>query len=50
MMRTGLIAVVLAVLSYIVFEPSLGAVLMTAGELFGVVALFCLVCVSELLT
>jgi hypothetical protein len=50
MLWTGLIAVVLAVLSYLIFEPSLGAVLTSVAELLGVVALFCLVCVSELLT
>jgi len=50
MLWAGLIAVVLAVLSDIGFEPSLWTVLLNAAELVGVVALFCLVCLSELFT
>jgi hypothetical protein len=33
-----------------VFEPSFWAILTTGAELFGVIAVFCLVCLSELLT
>ena len=32
-----------------VFEPSLWAILTTGAELLGVISLFCLVCLSELL-
>ena len=50
MLWAGLIAFVLALGSYLVFEPSLWAVLLNAAELLVVVALFCLVCLSELFT
>jgi len=50
MLWAGLIAVALALVGDVVFEPSLWAVLMNAAELLGVVALFCLVCLSELFT
>jgi len=50
MLWAGLIAVALALVGYVVFEPSLWAILLTAAELLGVVALFCLVCLSELFT
>jgi hypothetical protein len=50
MLWAGLFAIVVAALSYVVFEPSLWAILMTAAELLGVVALLCLVCLSELFT
>jgi hypothetical protein len=50
MLWAGLIAFVLALVSYVTFEPSLWAVLTSAAELVGVVALFCLVCLSELFT
>jgi hypothetical protein len=48
MLWTGLIAVVLAVLSYIVFEPSLAAVLITGAELFCVLgfSVWC-VCLND---
>jgi len=48
MLWAGLVAVVLALAGYFAFEPSLSTVLISAGELLAVLALFCLVCFSEL--
>ena len=50
MLWAGLIAVALALVGYVVFEPSLWAILSNGAELLGVVAFFCLACVSELFT
>jgi uncharacterized protein (DUF983 family) len=50
MLWAGLVAVALALVFYITSEPSLWAVLTSAAELIGVIGLFCLVCLSELLT
>jgi len=50
MLWAGLIAFVLALVLYVALEPSLWAVLLNATELLGVIALFCLVCLSELFT
>ena len=50
MLWATLIAVALALASYLAFEPSLWAVLTSTVELLGVIGLFCLVCLSELLT
>ena len=50
MLWAGLIAFVLALVSYMTLEPSLWTVLLNGTELLGVVALFCLVCLSELFT
>lgn len=47
MLWAGLIAVVLALVTYFVFEPSLWTLLTSAAELLGVIALFALVCLSE---
>ena len=44
MLWAGLIAFVLALVSYMTLEPSLWTVLLNGTELLGVVALFCLVC------
>jgi hypothetical protein len=50
MLWAGLIAIALAGVSYVVFEPSVWVVLTTVAELIGVIGLFCLVCLSEVLT
>ena len=50
MTRTMSLAVVLALLSAVVLEPSFWAALTSVGELAGVLSLFCLVCLLELLT
>ena len=50
MLWAGLVAVALALLSYVLIEPSLRTLLTSGAELVGVVGLFCLVCLSELLT
>jgi len=50
MLWAGLVAVALALVFYITSEPSLWAVLTSAAELIGVIGLFCLVCLSEVLT
>ena len=50
MLWATLIAVVFALVSYFVFEPSLWAVVTSTAELLGVIGLFCLVCLSEFLT
>ena len=47
MLWAGLVALALA-LAYFIFEPSLWTLLTSAAELLGVIALFSLVCLSEL--
>lgn len=49
MLWAGLVAFALALVTYFAFEPSIWTLLTGAAELFGVVALFFLVCLSELL-
>src|SRR3954453_19876668 len=49
MLKAGLVAFALALVTYFVVEPSLGSLLTSIAELFGVVGLFSLICLSELL-
>ena len=50
MLWARLLAVLLALASAVVLEPSFWGVLTSVGELVGVLGLFCLVCLSELFT
>ncbi len=47
MLWAGLVALTLTLVTYFVFEPSLWTLLTSGAELFGVIALFSLVCLSE---
>ena len=49
MLTAGLVAFALALVTYFVFEPSPGLLVTSAAEILGVVSLFSLICLSELL-